>query len=411
MAETILAVDDDVDILDLLEMSLHSDGFNVVTANNGVSGIALARTHIPDLILLDLMMPKMDGFEVITKLRADSHTRAIPVIILTARAQITEKIQGLDAGADDYITKPFDLNELTARIKAVLGRTQPTKYINPLIGAMGDWFSETGVEQLAMHLKTASTIQQRLLPQFPPKLPGCDIAGFLRSSTSISGDFYDFIPLEHNRLGLAIADVCGNGIPAALLMVMIRTALRLVCREESSPASVLKRINDLLVIDTEADIFATMVYGILDSESLMFTYSNAGHCYPLHLKNADSTGELSTRNQLARGSAPISHLQTGGMILGGFDFAEFDNQSIQLEADDVILFYTDGITEAERETDGVLYGEERLVDVFQSIHQSSAETICSAIEMNLLDFSGAKHQSDDLTLVVVKAISDIMDSH
>ena len=156
MAERILAVDDDVDILNLLEMSLDSDGFNVITASDGMSALEGAQAHTPDLILLDLMMPKMDGFEVISKLRADPQTRRIPVIMLTARAQIDEKIQGLDAGADDYITKPFDLKELTARIKAVLGRTQPTKYINPLIGAMGDWFSETGVEQLAAHLKTAA---------------------------------------------------------------------------------------------------------------------------------------------------------------------------------------------------------------------------------------------------------------
>ena len=144
MAQTILAVDDDVDILDVLDMSLDADGFNVITAGDGLEALEKAESDLPDLILLDLMMPKMDGFEVIDRLRANSQTRAIPVIMLTARTQINEKLQGLDAGADDYITKPFDLKELTARIRAVLGRTQPTKYINPLIGAMGDWFSETG---------------------------------------------------------------------------------------------------------------------------------------------------------------------------------------------------------------------------------------------------------------------------
>ena len=192
MAQTILAVDDDVDILDLLEISLDSDGYNVITAGDGLDAIAKAKSHMPDLIVLDLMMPKMDGFEVIDNLRSDSQTRVIPVIMLTARAQITEKLQGLDAGADDYITKPFDLNELSARIKAVLGRTQPTKYINPLIGAMGDWFSETGVEQLASHLKTAATIQQRLLPQVPPTSPDltstvyCGVQRQSRETSTIS---------------------------------------------------------------------------------------------------------------------------------------------------------------------------------------------------------------------------------
>ena len=404
MAQTILAVDDDVDILDLLEISLDSDGYNVITAVNGLDAIKKAKSHVPDLILLDLMMPKMDGFEVIDNLRSNSQTRAIPVIMLTARALINEKLQGLDAGADDYITKPFDLKELTARIKAVLGRTQPTKYINPLIGAMGDWFSETGVEQLATHLKTAATIQQRLLPQAPPNLPGFDISGVLRSSTSVSGDFYDFIPFDDGSLGIVIADVRGKGIPAALLMVMIRTALRLVCRQESSPAAVIKSINDLLVIDTEPDLFATMVYGILDPKTLSFTYSNAGHCHPLHLKD---TGVHNKRKLGVKGTKlKIHQLRTGGMVAGSFDFAEFENETVQLECGDTILFYTDGFTEAERETDGAFYGEERLLDVIRSSKNLSAEMICKTIEDNLVDFIGRKQQTDDLTLVVLKATTD-----
>ena len=404
MAQTILAVDDDVDILDLLEISLDSDGYNVITAVNGLDAIEKAKSHVPDLILLDLMMPKMDGFEVIDNLRSNSQTRAIPVIMLTARALINEKLQGLDAGADDYITKPFDLKELTARIKAVLGRTQPTKYINPLIGAMGDWFSETGVEQLATHLKTAATIQQRLLPQAPPNLPGFDISGVLRSSTSVSGDFYDFIPFDDGCLGIVIADVRGKGIPAALLMVMIRTALRLVCRQESSPAAVIKSINDLLVIDTEPDLFATMVYGILDPKTLSFTYSNAGHCPPLHLKD---TGVHNKRKLGVKGTKlKIHQLRTGGMVAGSFDFAEFENETVQLECGDTILFYTDGFTEAERETDGAFYGEERLLDVIRSSKNLSAEMICKTIEDNLVDFIGRKQQTDDLTLVVLKVTTD-----
>jgi len=318
MAETILAVDDDIDILDLVQMSLTADGFDVVTASNGPDALEQARAHSPDLILLDLMMPGMGGFEVMEKLKADSQTRTIPVIMLTARAQTHEKVQGLNAGADDYITKPFDLKELTARIESVLGRTRPTKYINPLIGAMGDWFTETGIEQLASHLQTATMIQQKLLPQGAPDLPGFDIAGLLRSSMAVSGDFYDFIPLgsEAGRLGVTIADVRGKGIPAALLMVMIRTALRLVCREESSPGSVLKRINDLLAIDTDPELFATMVYGILDSRSMTFTYSNAGHCYPLHLRNVHPPPSTGGNNGLSLVPHPPVHGGEQGDAIG-----------------------------------------------------------------------------------------------
>ena len=388
MAETILAVDDDIDILELIQMSLTAEGFDVITANDGMSGLEKAKAYSPDLILLDLMMPVMDGFEVIGKLRVDEQTRAIPVIMLTARAQTHERVQGLHAGADDYVTKPFDLDELTARIEAVLGRTLPTKYINPLISTMGDWFTEEGVEQLASHLEAAAMIQQNLIPQKAPDLPGFDIAGFLRSSMTVSGDFYDFILLDDNRLGIAIADVRGKGIPAALLMVMIRTTLRLICREETSPDAVLKRINDLLAIDTDPDLFATMVYAILDSAAMTFTYSSAGHCYPMHLKN--------------RG-AEVGQLEVGGMILGTFDYATFESETIPLAPNDEILLYTDGVTEAERKSDETFYGEERLAAVLQSSGDQSAETLCQTIETALLDFTGIDHRDDDVTIVVVKA--------
>ena len=386
MAEKILAVDDELDILQLIEMTLISDGFEVVTASNGIEALEKARIHTPDLILLDLMMPEMDGFEVIKNLKQTPNMRNIPVIMLTARAQAHERIEGLSAGADDYITKPFELDELKLRIESILAHTRKAKYINPLISALGDWFTEDGMEQFAEHLRTAAAIQQHLLPQSDPELEGFDISGLLESSMSVSGDFYDFVPFEDDRLGIVIADVRGKGIPAALLMVMIRTAMRLVCREDISPSSVLKRVNDLLVIDTTPDFFATMVYGILDPNSLTFTYSNAGHCYPMLLK-----GEK------------IEELQAGGMILGCFGFAEFETETIELEMGNKILFYTDGLIEAETKAEEEFYGEERLKQVFKKNSDLSADELCSKIREDLLDFCGTNQQKDDITIVTVKA--------
>ena len=386
MAEKILAVDDEIDILQLVEMTLTSDGFEVITASNGIEALEQVKVHMPDLILLDLMMPEMDGFEVIEHLKQTPEMRNIPVIMLTARAQTHERIEGLSAGADDYITKPFELEELKLRIESILAHTRKTKYINPLVGALGDWFTEDGVEQFAEHLRAASAIQQHLLPQSEPELAGFDISGLLESSMLISGDFYDFVPLEDDRLGIVIADVRGKGIPAALLMVMIRTSLRLVCREDMSPSSVLKRVNDLLVIDTAPDFFVTMVYGIVDPNSMTFTYSNAGHCYPMLLR-----GEK------------IEELQTGGMILGCFGFAEFETETIELESGNKILFYTDGLTEAEFEADGECYGEERLKRVFKENNNLPADELCRKIREDLSSFCGTGQQKDDITIVAIKS--------
>ena len=402
MAETILIVDDDLDILELLKMNLEPEGYNVRTANDGESAVQSACANPPDLILLDVMMPHKDGFQVIEELKNIKDTKNVPVILVTARGQTEDKVLGLDTGADDYITKPFDLREVTARVEAVLGRTRPIKYINPLMNAMGDKFSEEGLQQLAGHLQAAAAIQKKLLPEQAPRLEGFDIAILLQSSTSVSGDFYDFIPLSETQIGLVLGDVKGNGIPAALLMVMIRTALRLLCHEEDTPASILKRINDLVVRDTEADLFATMVYGILDTANATFTYSNGGHCYPFHWKTTNEMGVLKTQ----------------GMLIGAFEEATFSSDISSLSPGDVLVFYTDGITETETgdgegfsENQGastntveedMFYGRDRLADCISKNAELSASALCDSIVNDLTVFSGNTNTHDDRALIIIK---------
>ncbi len=402
MAETILIVDDDLDILELLKMNLEPEGYNVRTANDGESAVQSACANPPDLILLDVMMPHKDGFQVIEELKNIEDTKNIPVILVTARGQTEDKVLGLDTGADDYITKPFDLREVTARVEAVLGRTRPIKYINPLMNAMGDKFSEEGLQQLAGHLQAAAAIQKKLLPEQAPRLEGFDIAILLQSSTSVSGDFYDFIPLSETQIGLVLGDVKGNGIPAALLMVMIRTALRLLCHEEDTPASILKRINDLVVRDTEADLFATMVYGILDIANATFTYSNGGHCYPFHWKTTNEMGVLKTQ----------------GMLIGAFEEATFSSDICSLSPGDVLVFYTDGITETETgngegfsENQGastntveedMFYGGDKLADCISKNAELSASALCDSIVNDLTVFSGNTSTHDDRALIIIK---------
>lgn len=410
MAETILIVDDDLDILELLKMNLEPEGYNVQTANNGERAVQRACANPPDLILLDVMMPQKSGFEVIEELKNIEHTKNVPVILVTARGQIEDKVLGLDIGADDYITKPFDLREVNARVEAVLGRTRPIKYINPLMRAMGDKFSEEGLQQLAGHLQAAAAIQNKLLPEQAPSLEEFDIETLLQSSTSVSGDFYDFIPLNETQIGLVLGDVKGNGIPAALLMVMIRTALRLLCHEEDTPAAILKRVNDLVVRDTEADLFATMVYGILDIAHSTFTYSNGGHCYPFYWKR---TGEMGV-------------LKTGGMLIGAFEEATFSSDICSLSPGDILVFYTDGITETEKGnsevtegnsnqqkntgrlenhllvTDGFHYGADRLAACISKNAELSASALCDAIVNDLTLFSGSTNPHDDRALIIIK---------
>ena len=407
MPETILVVDDDLDILELLKMSLEPEGYDVQTVSDGESAVQSACIDPPDLILLDVMMPHKNGLQVIKELKNIDETKSIPVILITARGQMDDKVRGLETGADDYITKPFDLREVTARVEAVLGRTRPIKYINPLKRAMGEGFSEEGLEQLAGHLQAAAAIQKKLLPEQAPSLDGFDIATLLQSSTSVSGDFYDFIPLSETQIGIVLGDVKGNGIPAALLMVMIRTALRLLCYEDDVPASILKRINDLVVSDTEADLFATMIYGILDTTTATFTYSNGGHCYPFHCNN----------------SGGIDVLKTGGMLIGAFEEATFTTGTCALAPGDILVFYTDGITETQESTRttsdvstnsgqedvsediipiNTFYGADRLATFLSENAALSAPTLCEAVLNDLVLFTGSTQTHDDRALIVIK---------
>ena len=395
--ETILVIDDDTDILALLEMSLTSDGFNVITASDGISGIQNAKVDKPDIILLDVMMPHMDGLEVIKRLKEDTETRTIPVLWLTAKTQTEDKLRGLEIGGDDYITKPFDLREVTARINAVLGRTRPVKYINPLINAMGDSFSEEGVAELGTHLQAAAEIQLKLLPEKPPTYQGFDFATLFRSSTSVSGDFYDFIPLTDTTIGVVLGDVKGHGIPAALLMVMIQTASRLLSNQANCPATILKRINTLLFHNTDLEQFATIVYGVLELDTGRFTYSNGGHCPPIHFI---TDSENSKQHNKSAGKVEL--LETGGMLVGVFDIATFSSDTCLLTPGDTLLLYTDGVTETEGQTPNEFYGEERLIDCFSKNITLSADALCNVLQEELLEYSGTTQHKDDRAVVVIK---------
>ncbi|HID56529.1 TPA: response regulator [Candidatus Poribacteria bacterium] len=382
MGAKILIVDDEEDILDLVDLSLTADGFDVITARSGPEALEKVKEEMPDLILLDISMPDMDGYEVMRRLKGDRRTSSIPIIMLTAASDKRDKVRSFSAGADDYVVKPFDADELTARIEAVLSRTRTIRYINPLISTIGDW----SVEELGSSLETAVKIQRNLLPKEPPKLEGIQFGNILESSRTVSGDFYDYIPLDQYRVGIAIADIRGKGLPASLLMVMVRTILRLVSRELDSPADVLKKINDMLQTDTDPEFFATMIYGILDTRSLTFRYANGGHCSPIRANER---------------SKKVEFLREGGLILGVFDFALFEDVEVELENGDLLLLYTDGVTETES-PDGDIYGEERLAGFVRQHLSLSADDLCRRIRDELYEFSGTYQRADDMTIVAIK---------
>jgi serine phosphatase RsbU (regulator of sigma subunit) len=211
----------------------------------------------------------------------------------------------------------------------------------------------------------------------------------------VGGDFYDFFELPGNRLGLVIADVADKGMPAALFMTLIRTLVRANVQELTSPAAVLKRVNDILVPDAQQGMFVTIIYAVLDQKKGKLTYANAGHNPPLWLEAKN--GE-------------VHPLTKSAMALGVEEGTQVEERQITLHPGDFLIFYTDGLTEAFS-GEGEMYGEEHLIWAVQNTQfgeradDFSARDMLQAIDASLRSFSGNVSLADDLTLMVLKRLS------
>ena len=245
-------------------------------------------------------------------------------------------------------------------------------------------------QRLESELETARKIQEKLLPDEMPRVQGFEIAGTSIPSQQVGGDYFDFLDMGNEQLGVAIADVSGKGIPAALLMANLQASLHAQVIKPSKVAEVASRLNNLLVRSTEANMFATFFYGILDRKESKFTSTNAGHNPPF----------------LFRAEGDIERLEAGGLLLGFLPDQEYKQQTVTMMPGDVVVLYTDGITEAagvsaEKISEN-LFGEERLIEVARANMARSARGIQSFILKAITEHTAGVPQFDDITLVVIK---------
>jgi serine phosphatase RsbU (regulator of sigma subunit) len=251
-------------------------------------------------------------------------------------------------------------------------------------------------ERLEADLTLARRIQERLLPQGPPSVPGLEVAGVSVPSLEVGGDLFYFLPLKGDRLGLAIGDVSGKSIPAALLMSNALAILRAETRLENEPADVLTQMNALIAEQVESGRFLTFLYGVVDPCARKVRYACAGHNPPLVVR-ADGVTEW---------------LEQGGLALGILPDTTYTAAEIALRPGDVLVLYSDGLTEASRPMPGVAeaaspdeeeyFGEERLLEATKAHHTESATEILDGLVSAVHAFAGDAPQSDDLTVVVVK---------
>ncbi len=377
----ILIVDDTPANLRLLSQMLAGQGYHVRPVPDGSLALAAAQAETPDLVLLDIRMPEMDGYQVCERLKADDLTHDIPVIFISALDATQDKVRAFHTGGVDYITKPFQVEEVLARVETHLALRELQRRL------------QDANEKMAQELSLAGEVQASFLPQELPSIPGWQLSATLIPARETSGDFYDFIPLPEARLGILIADVSDKGAGAALYMALSCTLMRTYSRQyPEQPELVLSAVNNRILNETNANQFVTAFYGILDPVTGELIYSNAGHCPPLHLHVADGN--------------KVQKLAATGIPLGIFEGRAWRRKTTRIDPGDLLVLYTDGITEAHSEQ-AALFCEERLLEsVCASLRTAGsqppkAEEIQDPILADVHRFAGNAPQHDDIALIIL----------
>ena len=249
-------------------------------------------------------------------------------------------------------------------------------------------------ERMRRELALAAEVQQRLLPSCAPEGIAMEIAGFCEPARGVGGDYYDFISFDNSQLGVAIADVAGKGMPAALLMSTVQATLRSLTARNGTYvpgshelSSIVSKLNRLLFNSTNGEHYVTFFYATFDQVTQRLTYVNAGHNPPLYLQ-ADSGSEF-------------RQLTSGGLVAGAFENAKYEQETVQMKRDDLLFLYTDGLTEALN-VEGEEFGTSRIMETLRSIATLSADQIRDVVVRRVKDWCAGMSLYDDLTFVVMK---------
>jgi phosphoserine phosphatase RsbU/P len=366
----ILIVEDDPAILCGLKHNLEFESHQVLTAADGEAGYRSVQEHSPDLVILDLMLPKLSGYDLCRRVRGEGFHA--PILMLSSRSQEGPRVTGLDLGANDYVSKPFSLPELLARVRALLRSEREHRQEEAHLG-----------DELDM----AAQVQRNLFPRVRPEVPGLDYAGICRPARGVSGDYYDFIALGEGRLGLLLADVSGKGMSAALLGASLHAAVRANAAGAGDRCGeVLAKANALLFETTTAERYATVFYGVYDPATRILTYANAGHCPPMLVRDGTCI-RLDSITPPAGMMPVLLALQ----------------HSIKLACGDWLLIFSDGIPEAAGDG-GEDFGENGLLDALGRVGSGTAAEVCAGVVDEVRNHLREQRQPDDITLIAVKVV-------
>jgi phosphoserine phosphatase RsbU/P len=369
----VLLVDDAKSNLDILVEGLKSD-HKLSLALNGETALQIAARTPPDLVLLDIVMPGMDGYEVCRRMRQMPETAEVPIMFLSSLEEVQNKTRGFEAGANDYLTKPFDMLEVKARVRSLLKAKA---------------YSDAVKEQIASELRVAREIQMGMLPHDfsgVEEIYGVKFGAVLEPAREVGGDLYGVCTAGPERLVVFLGDVSGKGIPASMFMVRAISLARLLAREIVEPERILARLNDELAADNPSGMFVTFLCAVFEPKSGRLTLANAGHCRPVILHD---------------GQPPRWAVKNLGTALGFEPGLEFERTDLQLRAGDALVLYSDGVTEAFNAQEE-LYGDGRLLADTAGLSGQSATAIVSELLQRVRAFAGGAPQSDDIAILTLK---------
>jgi sigma-B regulation protein RsbU (phosphoserine phosphatase) len=370
--QKILIVDDTPANIQILHEVLQSD-YTVFFATNGPDALHIVQREVPDLILLDIMMPEMDGYEVCTRIKADPRSHQIPVIFITAMSDEEDEAKGLACGAIDYITKPISPPIVTARVKNHLE-----------LKSQRDALEELSMELVDKNrlLENERSLAHKVLENILPRhfeLPGFTTAVIFRPSDQLGGDFFDAWS-EGDFSHFLLGDISGHSTSAALMMAVSKGIFRSLGNTMTDPVAIVRAANRMLCpMMLESQMFLTLVYALYDRRDNTIAIVSAGH-NPVYLLSGEK----------------IATIDSTGPVIGWDEADSWEVVRCRFDPDMVLFLYTDGLTEA-KDASGKEFGERLLAELadFRTPQALAAEIFAAAESFNAGKFA------DDVTLFTI----------
>jgi sigma-B regulation protein RsbU (phosphoserine phosphatase) len=376
-----LIADDQPDVIEALRLLLKGAGYQTRAVTSPADVIEVLKTDHFDLLLMDLNYTRdttsgREGLDLLSRVQALDST--LPIVVMTAWGSIELTVEAMRRGVRDFILKPWE----NARLLDVLREQIEFGYEvrkERILKAEVDARARDNVRQI----EEARDIQRRLLPKEIPQIRGCDISFAWQPAEVVSGDYFDVLKLDDDRVALCIADVSGKGLPAALLMSNVQAAVKAFASADTSPAELCARVNRVISGNIADDKFITLFYCLIDCRAGKLTYTNAGHNPAI----------------LVRKDATVVWLEKGGAVLGPFPEGGYEQGEAEIRPGDRVLLFTDGITEARNES-GEEFGEDRLIRLAVENRHLDAQEMQAIVIKAVAHYAGDSFH-DDATLVAL----------